>query len=258
MAYFTTTPIWILGLTLVVLPTLVAMAAPPAIRRVMSLEMLRTNNEVAGFKFAVVGVLYAVLLAFAVVVVWQNFSDSDSQVAEEAGAAATIYRLADGLDGTTAPQLRGALTQYLQVAVAEDWPAMERGQGSVAATSALNDLYQAALRFSPSSNRDGVILGEVLHQLDLLTQARRDRLVSSSGIVPDLLWVILFGGAILTVGFTFFFGTEHILAQSGMTGILTLLIFSGLLIIVVIDHPFAGSARVSPEAITAVMDELGK
>jgi hypothetical protein len=60
------------------------------------------------------------------------------------------------------------------------------------------------------------------------------------------------------VAFTFFFGTENVYAQSMMTGILTFLIFSGLLIIVAIDRPFAGSIQVSPEALIAVLEDLGR
>ncbi len=74
-----------------------AMAGPIVVRRFVSLERLRANNEVAGFKFATVGVLYAVLLAFAVVVVWEKFSQAENEVANEAGAAATLYRLWDGI-----------------------------------------------------------------------------------------------------------------------------------------------------------------
>jgi hypothetical protein len=61
----------------------------------------RTNNEVAGFKFATVGVLYAVLLVFAVVVVWEKFNQAESEVAKESGAAATIFRLTGGIDPET-------------------------------------------------------------------------------------------------------------------------------------------------------------
>ena len=42
------------------------------VRERVALHKLRANNEVAGFKFATVGVLYAVLLAFAVLVVWEK------------------------------------------------------------------------------------------------------------------------------------------------------------------------------------------
>ena len=72
------------------------MAGPVIVRRYIKVDQLRTNNEVAGFKFATVGVLYAVLLAFAVVVVWEKFNQAESEVAKEAGAAATVFRLSQG------------------------------------------------------------------------------------------------------------------------------------------------------------------
>jgi Na+/proline symporter len=87
MFFLTTAPLWLAGLVLVGLTTLIAMMGPLVIRRRMSLDVLRTNNEVAGFKFATVGVIYAVLLGFTVIVVWEKFNDAENNVALEAGAA---------------------------------------------------------------------------------------------------------------------------------------------------------------------------
>ena len=58
-------------------------------------------------------------------------------------------------------------------------------------------------------------------------------------------------------GFTFFFATESLRAQTMMTGALTALIFSGLLIIVAIEHPFAGTVKVTPEPLALVLHEFG-
>ena len=63
MNFLATQPLWISALILIVPTTLLAMAGPVIVRRyVRASSQLRTNNEVAGFKFATVGVLYAVLL----------------------------------------------------------------------------------------------------------------------------------------------------------------------------------------------------
>ncbi|MBV8404740.1 MAG: DUF4239 domain-containing protein, partial [Gammaproteobacteria bacterium] len=74
------------------------MAGPYVVRRRVRFERLRGNNEVAGFKFAVIGVLYAVLLAFVVIISWERFYDAEKAITAEAGAAATVYRLSRGLD----------------------------------------------------------------------------------------------------------------------------------------------------------------
>ena len=42
-----------------------------------------------------------------------------------------------------------------------------------------------------------------------------------------------------------------------MTGLLSILIFSGLLIIIVIDKPFAGVVKVQPDALAKVLAEFG-
>ncbi len=105
-------PLWAAALLLVVLPTIVAMYGPVLMRRRVGLEGLTRNNEIAGFKFATVGVIYAVLLAFAVIVVWEKFNDAETAVLQEAGAAATLYRLAAGPD-REAVATRAALSNYL-------------------------------------------------------------------------------------------------------------------------------------------------
>jgi hypothetical protein len=65
----------------------------------------------------------------------------------------------------------------------------------------------------------------------------------ADGIVPAIIWVVLFGGAFLTIGFTFFFGAENLRAQVLMTGALSVLIFAGLLTVVAIESRTGGSRR---------------
>jgi Protein of unknown function (DUF4239) len=255
--FLTTSPLWLSGLILIGPTTAVAMAGPYVIRRFVGLSRLRTNNEVAGFKFATVGVLYAVLLAFAVVVVWEKFNDADNGVAREAGAAATVYRLANGIGGDQGAAIRNVMNRYLNLVIAKDWPAMQQGRASRAATDALSEIYLVVLNFRPADNSGAILLGELLRQVDLVGEARRARLVTADGIVPDIIWLVLFVGATLTIGFTFFFGAENIRAQATMTGVLSILIFAGLLTIISIDRPFAGPVSVGSEPLLAVLDDFG-
>lgn len=91
MNFLTSRPGWVLILLLFIF-TALAMTGPFLVRLRIRLAHLRGNNEVAGFKFAVIGVLYAVLLAFVVIISWERFYDAEKALAREAGASATIYR----------------------------------------------------------------------------------------------------------------------------------------------------------------------
>jgi hypothetical protein len=251
----TTQSVWFSAFLLLVPTTLLAMAGPAIVRRYVKVDRLRVNNEVAGFKFATVGVLYAVLLAFVVIVVWEKYNQADADVAQEAAASATIYRLSYGLDDQHGGAIREALSAYLTAAIKEDWPAMEHGKASRAGSLAMTALYQAVLKFHVQQN-ESVVLAELLRQVDTISQARRARIVAANGAVPDILWVTLFGGAILTVCFTLFFGTENLHAQMLMTGALTLLTFAGLLTVIAIDQPFGGGVRVPPSALITIYDDF--
>jgi len=256
ISFLTGQPLWLSGMLIVGLTTVLAMIGPILVRRYVTLEKLTTNNEVAGFKFAAVGVLYAVLIAFAIIVVWEKFSDADNDVAREAGAAETIYRLSQGIGGEPGIALRAALTNYLKVAISDDWPAMERGRASESAREALDGVYKALLTFNSPERRDTALVSQILHELDTITQMRRARLVAAEGVVPKVIWPVLFGGAIVTIAYTFFFGTQNLLAQVLMTGMLSIIIFSGLLTAIVIDRPFFGVVQVHPDALAEVVADF--
>ena len=256
MLFLSTHSIWYAVIVLLLPTTLAATAGPLVVRRFVTLERLRTNNEVAGFKFATIGVIYAVLLAFAVIVVWEKFNQAKAGVATEATAGVTILRLTQGIDADHGAAVRKATIDYLTTTIARDWPAMEQGHLSAASTEALGRVYAALLKFHNLDVSESLVVNEILRQIDRLSEARRERLVAADGSVPWIIWLVLFTGAFLTVGFTFFFGTENVRAQAMMTAALSFLIFTGLLTIVAIDHPFAGTVKVGPEAIAGVIADF--
>ena len=256
MTLLTTSSLWLAGVLLLVAGPLLSMLGTVAVRRRYSLDQLRHNNEVAGFKFATVGVLYAVLLAFAVLVVWEKLNEAESNVALEAGAATAVFRLAEGMGNPAAEEVHAAMADYVDSAIDADWAAMQRGVESPETVAALSDVYRAVLRYTPPDARGGALLAAALAELDTLTQARRARIVVAGGIVPGVIWFTLFFGAVVTLGFTFFFGSENLRAQALMTGALAVLIFSGLLVIIAIDRPFAGTVKVSPEPLIQVRADM--
>jgi high-affinity Fe2+/Pb2+ permease len=67
---------------------------------------------------------------------------------------------------------------------------------------------------------------------------------------------VLICGAVLTISFTFFFGTRNLQAQVLMTGILSLIVFMGLFVIVSINHPFTGAVHIDHEPLQAVLQDF--
>ena len=249
-------PGWVLVLFLFLFTGL-AMMGPFLVRLRIRLAHLRGNNEVAGFKFAVIGVLYAVLLAFVVIISWERFHDAERALVAEAGSAATLYRLAGGLEESSAAAVRANLSAYLNSVLKDDWPAMVRGRSSAVTTRVLSDLYDQVILYRSVNLHDSTLQADLLSQLDQVTRARRERLVMGEGTVPQVIWFVLFLGAALTISFTFFFGTENLIAQSLMTGVLAAIILSAVLVVVALDRPYTGAITVSQEPISSILEDMG-
>jgi hypothetical protein len=255
VSYFLSSlPLWLLMALLVVAPTTLAMGAQVLIRKWVGVDKLVNNNEIAGFKFATVGVIYAVLLAFTIIVAWEEFNEAQSAVADEAGATAALFHYAEGKE-PEALAVRAALANYLKAAIEDEWPAMARETESPATERALDSLYAAAIALNRSGARGTADMDEVFRQLDSVTAARRVRLHLATGLVPNVIWIVVFAGALLTVGFTLFFGSQNPVAQVSMTGVLSVLVTLGLVVIISIDHPFTGPVYIHPDPLALVLED---
>src|SRR5215216_1883095 len=67
------------------------------VQRLVPVETRKDHNDVAGFIYAVLGVIYAVLLALVVIAAWEDFGRARDTVESEANALAEIAWLAHGL-----------------------------------------------------------------------------------------------------------------------------------------------------------------
>jgi len=250
-------PLWLSLLLVVVAPTAFTGFALVRFRHQIALERLKTDIEVTSFTFATISVVYAVLLGFAVLVVWEKYHDAGGTVMKEAGAAAALYRLSDGLGAEAGAALRARLTAYMNSAINEDWPEMQRGGSSENTTRTLTDIYTTLLGDIASRSHDSTVLAEILDQLAIVTQARRDRNALAAGVVPSIIWVVLIAGGIMTVGSAFFFTSQNLFAQVVMTGMLSVIVCLAVLAVISISYPFTGPVGVSPAPLVELLGDFG-
>ena len=99
---------------------LVRLLVPPASRQ--------QHNDVAGFIYAVLGVIYAVLLALVVIAVWEDFGRARETVEGEANATAEIFWLAHRLPEPERHRVQELARSYAEEVVHGEWPLMREGQ----------------------------------------------------------------------------------------------------------------------------------
>jgi hypothetical protein len=237
-------------------PVLVAVAGLVLVQRLVPPERREGQNDVAGFIFAVLGVAYAVLLAFVVIAVWQDYKTAQTNVESEAHELAGVYFLASQLPEPDRTRIQDLARTYARVVVEEEWPMMAGGQTSPRADSLLRRLTSKILEFDPHTEGEQVLYESGLKQLHDAADARRSRLLEVREGIPDLLWVVLVVGGVITVCFTYLFGLKSNLAHALMVAALTLVICGILFTIGEFNNPFSGVVEIRPEAFKEVLDSF--
>jgi Protein of unknown function (DUF4239) len=208
----------------VLVPILVAVAGLLLVQRLVPSRIRQEHNDVAGFIYAVVGIAYAVLLAFVVIVVWEQYEEARDTVETEANELAGVYFLADRFSEPDRERVQGLVRSYARTVVEEEWPLMEEGKTSERASTLLRDLRFSLGNVDASTNRGLVLYDQGLTRLHGVSDARRLRLLEVTQGLPGILWVALLGGGVVTVCFTYLFGLENNWAHALMIAALTLVI----------------------------------
>jgi protein-S-isoprenylcysteine O-methyltransferase Ste14 len=238
-------------------PVLVAVVGLVLVQRLVPPDRREEQNNVAGFIFAVLGVAYAVLLAFVLIAVWEEYKTAQTNVESEANELAGVYFLASRLPEPQRTHVQDLARTYARVVVEQEWPMMEQGQTSPHADSLLRQLRLKLLEFDPNTEGEQVLYERGLTDLHDLDDARRSRLLEVREGIPSLLWVVLVVGGVITVSFTYLFGLKSNVAHALMVAALTLLICAILFTIGEFDYPFSGVVEIRPEAFREVLRSFG-
>jgi hypothetical protein len=128
------------GLFLISLAMLVAVGGLVLVQRLMPTRQRLRHNDVAGFIYTVLGVVYAVLLGLVVVAVWEEWNAATAAVDQEASEVAEVFWLAHRLPKPEDRQLQELARSYARTVVNEEWALMERGRVSPKAWAILDEI----------------------------------------------------------------------------------------------------------------------
>jgi hypothetical protein len=234
-------------------PVLVAILGLFLVQRLVPSTLREEHNNVAGFIYSVVGIAYAVLLAFVVIAVWQDYETAKDTVETEANELAGVYFVADRFPDPERTRVQELARSYARAVVEEEWPLMERGETSEHASTLLSELRISLLNVDARTGAGQVLYDQGLSRLHEMSDARRLRLLEATQGLPTVLWVVLLGGGVVTVSFTYLFGLKNNWAHGLMVAALTLVVTGILFTIGSLEYPFAGQAEVQPNAFEEVL-----
>ncbi|NUS50650.1 MAG: DUF4239 domain-containing protein [Nocardioidaceae bacterium] len=206
-----------------------------------------------------VRILVALVLAFVLFQTFSSFEDAGDAADEEAGAVSTEAVAAALLPAPTGPDLVAQLRCYARAVAGPGWESLEATRHTSSISAAADARVAASVARAERADISAPLVAEVVSAERGRAEARRVRLAEATPSVPAIVTALLVGSVAITVAATAAFADRRIRPSLRWTLLaVTALIFTAsLLVILDLDRPFGGVARIDPTAMRAAEQQIG-
>jgi type II secretory pathway pseudopilin PulG len=213
------------------------------------LAPLRSPDD-TGLVAGVTGIvmtLFAFVLAFAVVSLYDQFNEAKASVAGETAALIRIVQDSSGFPTRRKELIDTAIRDYVKEVNQHEFKAMHDGKASVndPARTKFRALFKTLQNYEPKTEAQKAFYGSAIASLnDALTQ-RRTRLDLVDAAIPQAFATLIFLTAILSIVTTFFIATKNKALEFVLVSFIAIIVGTGLITVLLLQYPFSGSVSVS-------------
>jgi hypothetical protein len=257
MMWMYTLPLWVLAALIVGTSVAVAWSACLTARR-LHWVIPPDDQGPAGVLHGFVGVLYAVALALIVVNVQGSYAQVEQAVMHEASAAGNLYRDLDGIGEPARTTFQMLTREYLDSAIAVEWPLQQRGEVSEATWAIVDKLAHDVAVLWPAAEHDRALMPELLTDISQLLDRRRERLFVGQQGIGTTLWIVIVLGSIVTIGYACAFQIHSLRTHLAVTGLMAVMFGLMAFLIVAMDHPLWGHLSVGPDALVSTRANIAR
>jgi hypothetical protein len=225
------------------------------VRRLVPVDHLQKNHEVAGITFGVLGAFYGLVLAFVIVAAWEQFTAANANSHQEASALESLYKLGAGFAEPMRTRFDSAVAEYTRRVVDEEWPQMANDTYR-AQTGRTLKLWSILLSYHAADSREQMLEDKAIDQLNVLGQSRNQRILYYDDDLPSVVWLIIYLGCAITIGFSYFFGSHVFRAQVVMCAFFSVMLGVTILAILELAHPYQGTVTIPDEPFRYALSRM--
>jgi hypothetical protein len=242
----------LMGVLMIAGPAVYAVAGVWTSRKLLHGRVQEGHNDVLVPIFLNAGVLFAVLLGFMVVAVWESYDAAKRITGTEAAALVPLYRTSGAVPKEAGDRVREISRAYVHEVLEDEWPLQAaQGKGSSKARKEIGNLFRA---FGDGTINSQIkkdypfICTELMQSINEVTNNRNKRNIQANEEVPTIMWFAIMGGAFVIISMSCMIYMErpvpHMIMASTMAALIGLLLFSCF----ILSHPFHGPVAISPES----------
>ena len=216
------------------------------------------DTSMVGLSYALCGGIFAVVLAFVAVGVYEAMDKTNEAASSEANSLGNLSLETAGMPAEVGLTVRKHIDDYINTVTGKEWPAQQaydmNPKNFELGWTQVRQINTDIAAWEPATAGQTVINGDMVTLVNDLYSARRSRLLAAQSHLPDAVWQMLIVGLILVSVFIYLFGPHsykiHV-ATCGLTMLSIGLIFT---LIIALDYPFRGALSVDDESFKGAQE----
>lgn len=206
----------------------------------------------------IIGVLYGIMAAFVVYVVWERYNKIQEITEKETDSLSELYDLVTYLeDEEINRKIKRVITEYSKAVIERGWRKLSKGQKSNQASAALHKVYEEIKSIKSERKRFPVIFAQIVEKYEDVTDLRTQRVAMSTQHLPKSLKTLILFDSFALILSVYLLPMANIWLAIFITIVVAGTVALTLNVIFDLDDPLApGEWQLTPKAFEDLIKEL--
>ena len=224
--------------------------------KVVPWNVREEDTSMVGLSYALCGGIFAVVLAFVAVGVYEAMDKTTETAAAEANSLCSLVFDSAGMPKEIGSRIREEVGRYIDTVTEKEWPCQQayRMEKSHFAQgwSQVRQINTEIASWEPATPGQASVNADMVRLVNKLYAARRTRLLAATTHLPNAVWQMLIFGLVLVAAFIYLYGPHSFKIHMAVTGLTMFSIGLVFTLIIALDYPFRGPLSVDDEAFKGV------
>jgi hypothetical protein len=232
-------------------------AALYLVLRVVGFQKFFVNDaEGIGALLQIIGTLYSVVYAFAIYVIWGQFTSVENEIRKESGALKGLLLFSQRFREPVREPIVRAVKTYARGVAETEWRALAAGADTDKTDKLFSAVISSITDVKPEDDTERILYQRLLEIANQASVHRDERLALSVKRMPQTLAAFVTLTAAMILFLLFFFPFGNIVLGLISVAITTMLLFFANFVLTDLDNPFEGTWNVGSEPFAELVTKF--
>lgn len=219
-------------------------------------KFFENDIEGIGTLLQIIGTLYSVVYAFAIYVIWGQFTSVENQIQKESGALKDLLLFSQRLKETAREPVVRAAKLYARGVAETEWKTLAAGEETDKTDKLFSAVISSVTDIKPEDDTERIFYQRLLEIANQASAHRDERIALSVKRMPQTLLLFVTLTASMILFLLFFFPFRNIVLGVVAIAITTMLLFFANFVLTDLDNPFEGTWNVGSEPFAELVTKF--